>query len=222
MNIIQENSVKQVLIVISSRNPTNHLIRNINYLQKIQLNDGNIYKIICVDSDSDNLATYETIKNRFPFVEIHMVKNKNYEYGAYKYAMTTYPNYDIYICIQDTFLIKSRVDLRDVNDACCYSYLNDSGFFSHPEVKEFGKQLLSNTEFETNSIIDTHFILATHSSFIVTNKVLNDIFNTLINPPYNKEGSCCYERLFGLYFILKGIKTINIEPFVVKVHGRRM
>ena len=221
MNIIQENSAKQVLIVISSRNPTNHLIRNITNLQKIQLNDGNIYKIICVDSDSDNFATYESIKNSFPFVEIHMVKNKNYEYGAYKYALTTYPNYDIYICIQDTFFIKYRVDLRDVTDACCYSSFHESGFFSHPEIKELGKQLLSNTEFETNSIIDTHFLLATHSSFIVTNKVINDIFSTLINPPDNKEGSCCYERLFGLYFILKGVKTININPFALKVHGRR-
>lgn len=222
MNIMQENSVKKVLIVISSRNPTDCLIHNIANLQTMQLNDGNTYKIICVDSDSDNFATYETIKNRFPFVEIHMVKNKNYEYGAYKYAVTTYPNYDIYICIQDTFLITSRVDLSNVNDTSCYSSLHDSGFFSHPEVKEFGKQLLSNTVFESSSLIDTYFTLAMHSSFIVTYKVLNDIFNTLINPPCDKYGSCCYERLFGLYFILKGIKTININPFAAKVHGGRM
>jgi len=222
MNIIQKNSAKQVLIVISTRNPTDCLIHNIAKLQTMQLTDGNAYKIICVDSDSDNFETYETIKNRFPFVDIHLVKNKNYEYGAYKYALKTYPNYDIYICIQDTFLITSRVDLSEVNDYCCYSSMDDSGFFSHPEVKEFGKQLLSNTAFESNSIIDTYFTLAMHSSFIVTNKVLNDIFNTLINPPYDKYGSCCYERLFGLYFILKGIKTININPIAVKVHGGRM
>jgi hypothetical protein len=222
MNIMQENSTKQVLIAISTRNPTGCLIHNIANLQSMQLSDGNAYKIICVDSDSDNFETYETINNRFPFVEIHMVKNKNYEYGAYKYAVTTYPNYDIYICIQDTFLITSRVDLSEVNDYCCYSSMHDSGFFSHPEVKEFGKQLLSNTVFESSSLIDTYFTLAMHSSFIVTNKVLNDIFNTLINPPCDKYGSCCYERLFGLYFILKGIKTININPFAAKLHGGRM
>jgi hypothetical protein len=222
MNIIQDIPIKQVLIVISTRNPTNNLIRNINNLQSIQLTDGNAYKIICVDSDSNKFATYEVINKNFPLVEIHLVKNKHYEYGAYKYALETYPNYDIYICIQDTFLITSRIDICNVNDECCYTSWDDIGFFNHLNIKELGKQLLSNTPFESNSIIDTHFLLATHCSFIVTNKVINDIFTTLINPPHNKDGSCCYERLFGLYFILKGIKTININPFTVKVHGRRM
>ncbi len=74
MNIMQENSTKQVLIAISTRNPTGCLIHNIANLQSMQLSDGNAYKIVCVDSDSDNFETYETINNRFPFVEIHMVK----------------------------------------------------------------------------------------------------------------------------------------------------
>ena len=45
---------------------------------------------------------------------------------------------------------------------------------------------------------------------------MKDMFETLINPPYNKEGSCCYERIFGLYFLLKNIETIDLKPFINK------
>ena len=61
-----------------------------------------------------------------------------------------------------------------------------------------------------------------HNSFIISNKNINDLFNTLIHPPVNKEGSATYERLFGLYFILKNIKTINFEPLTTKIHGLRI
>lgn len=78
-----------------------------------------------------------------------------------------------------------------------------------------------NVKLEYKEIINTNFNLATHSSFIATNYTIKNIFETLINPPKNKEESCCYERLFGLYFIIKKLKTINISERIKKIHGNR-
>ena len=40
-------------------------------------------------------------------------------------------------------------------------------------------------------------------------------------PPINKEGSCCYERIFGIYFLDKKINTLNLHDFMNKIHGKR-
>jgi hypothetical protein len=214
---------KKILVIISSKNPTQILVDNINNLYSIQCNDGNQYKIICVDSDSTNFDYYEIINQRFPsLIDISYVKNQNYEYGAYKYAYNKYPDYDIYICIQDTLVIKNRINISNVNDSCCYCHYHNSGYFSDMKVKSLGITLLQNTGLDYKQIIDTPFTLAQHSSFIVSNYVMNDIFNTLINPPTNKFGSCSYERLFGLYFILKNIKTIDLQEDFTKTHGKRI
>ena len=101
-----------------------------------------------------------------------------------------------------------------------YSIYHLSGFnsFNIPG-KNLGISLLQNTNLEYENIINTNFNLACHNTFICTNSVLKDIFNTLINPPIDKKGCCSYERLFGLYFILKNINTINLNPFVQKTRG---
>lgn len=214
---------KKILIIISSKDPTQNLLDNINNLYSIQCNDdSHLYKIICVDSDSTNFCYYDIINQQFPLIDISYVKNRNYEYGAYKYAYNKYPDYDIYICIQDTLVIQKRIDISNVNDSCCYSWSNYSGFFSHKEVESLGISLLENTGLDYKPIINTYFNLAQHSSFIVSNYVLNNIFNTLINPPTDKFGSCSYERLFGLYFILKNIKNIDLLDFFTKIHGNRI
>ena len=85
-----------------------------------------------------------------------------------------------------------------------------------------GIELLRNVDLEYKKIIDTNFTLATHCSFICTNYTIKNLFETLINPPINKNGSCCYERLFGLYFIIKKYNTINISDKVNKIHNRRI
>ena len=99
-----------VLICISSKYPNPQLYDCINSLYKIQINQHQnyIYKIIVLDSDSDNFINYLKIKEQFPKVNIHMIKNKNYEYGAWKYSFDTYPNFDIYFCI---FILKSSSSL---------------------------------------------------------------------------------------------------------------
>ena len=53
-------------------------------------------------------ASIEKYVVDFPNVEIFFIKNKNYEYGAWKYALSIYPNYDIYFCIQDSIIVKKK------------------------------------------------------------------------------------------------------------------
>lgn len=212
--------MKTLLISICSKNPKQPLLNNIINLNKFF----NEYKkkICIIDSCSKDLNIYNEISEKFPLVEIFFVNNKNYEYGAYKYAYLKYPDYDYYCCIQDTFIIDKDIDISIINDQTVFTYHHNSGFFSHPSIKSLGINLLTNVELEYNKIINTGFTLATHSSFICTNYTIKNIFDTLINPPTNKEGSCCYERLFGLYFIIKKYKTINISNIVKKIHGRRI
>lgn len=211
--------LKSLLITICSKDPKILLIENIINLNKIF--NGYETKICIIDSDSKDFAIYNEISENHPLIDIHFIKNQNFEYGAYKYSYFTYPDYDIYCCIQDTFMFIDNIDISKIDDQTAFTFNNDSGFHSHPSIKHLGVELLKNVKLEYKEIINTNFNLATHSSFIVTNYTIKNIFETLINPPKNKEESCCYERLFGLYFTIKKLKTINISERIKKTHGNR-
>ena len=78
-----------VLICICSKYPNPHLYRCIEelYIKQINIDKSRDYKIHVVDSDSSDCSYYEKIRESFPNVEINMIKNKNYEYGAWKYIL---------------------------------------------------------------------------------------------------------------------------------------
>jgi len=213
----------RILICICSRSPNQLLYNCIDSLYKFQVN-GNFddYKICVVDSDSSDFTNYKLVKSAFPEVSMYFVKNKNYEYGAWKYILDEHPDYDVYFCIQDTIIIKSHINLSLVNDTNAYTFHDNSGFFAHESIKSRGMEFLRHDGINCDSLINTHFTLAQHSIFIVNNKVMNDIFKTLTIPPIDKDGSCIYERNFGLYFIIKNINTINIGNYAVKYHGKRV
>jgi uncharacterized membrane protein YvbJ len=46
-------------------------------------------------------------------------------------------------------------------------------------------------------------MLSQHNIFVVNNNIMKDIFDNLTIAPIDKNESCSYERLFGIYFILK-------------------
>lgn len=213
----------KVLFIISSKNPTNCLLNTIRSIYDIQLSNENSdnIKICIVDSDSSDFSIYEKVAITYPDIELYFIKNKNYEYGAWKYAYIKNPNYDKYFCIQDTIYILNKLDINLVNDNVALTIHDNSGFFSHVQIKNHSKKLLENTNLDYEDIIDTKFKLATHCFFVVNNNVMKNIFKTLINPPFNKDGSCSYERIFGIYFIKKNIKTIDIGEYIRKTHGKR-
>jgi hypothetical protein len=180
-----------------------------------------IYKIHIVDSCSENVVNYEKVSQDFPDVEIHMIENKNYEYGAWKYILDKYKSSDIYFCIQDSTCLHKYIDLDILNDKTAYTFHNHSGYNAHLPIKNLGIENLKDSNLNYLPIIDTNFNLATHSSFIVNNKILQDIFRHLTIPPVDKNGSCFYERNFGIYFLDKGINTIDLHSFMTKTHGNR-
>jgi hypothetical protein len=212
------------LICICSKSPNPALYDCIDRLYRIQIKDDPSYKICVVDSDSDNLEVYERVNRDFPYVEIFYIKNKNYEYGAWKYIHAAYPDYDIYFCIQDTIMIDKRIDLEMINDRrvyTCHHIEGYSGYNSHLTIKAKGIENLTNSGLNYESIIHTDFTLALYSIFIVSNTIMKDIFKTLQNPPIDKDGSCFYERNFGLYFILKNINTLDMNNYITKIAGKR-
>jgi hypothetical protein len=191
-------------------------------LYKIQVGDGNTYKICVVDSDSSNLMYYSEVEKTFPEVEINLVKNNNYEYGAWKYMLNKYSNYDVYFCIQDSNIIHHYIDISIVSDSTAYIFYNKSGFCNHTTIQERAIDYLEKGTLDYKPVINTYFNLAQHSSFIVNRKTLADIFVELPEPPVDKEGSCIYERNFGLYFIIKGFTTMNLYENMSKMHLGRL
>lgn len=210
------------LVVICSKSPNIFLYECIESLYKIQIVNESNYKICIIDSDSDDLSYYEKVKIDFPNVEIFFIKNKNHEYGAWKYALSIYPNYDIYFCIQDSIIVKKKIDLNIVDDINTYTCSNNSGYNSHISIKHLGIENLKNSDLNYETLIDTYFNLAQHNIFIVNNDVMKNIFDTLQIPPTNKNGSCFYERNFGLYFIIKRINTIDLNNYIIKCNGKRL
>lgn len=212
----------KTLIVICSKSPNNYLYNCVEQLYNIQMDDNT--KMCIVDSDSDNFDNYNKVKEKYPSVDIQYAKNKNYEYGAWKYAYALYPDYDIYICIQDSIIIHKRIDLNIVDNNNVYTYGCVGGFNIHPEIKPLAIQLLDGVNLNYKDIIDTDFNLAAHSSFVVNNYVIKNIFETFTKLPTNKDGSCSYERLLGMYFILKNIKTHELGGNYMTKHsgGRKI
>ena len=213
----------KLLVIISSKNPNELLLKNIK-------NIINLYpyaKILIVDSDSTNFNTYNKIieLNLNQKIEIAYIKNKNFEYGAYKYGFEKYPNYDKYMCIQDSFIINKYIDINKVNDLTCYTYHKNTGYFKAMRcLKRFSLQLLENS-----SILSTYkklhnkkFNQSQHNSFIISNDTFNKILINLNKLPYNKKTSVSYELIFGLFFIHFNYNTLPLNQFVTKIHGRRI
>jgi len=213
--------MKNILIIICSKNPTINLYNNINNINIIQKNDKNKYKIICVDSDSENTETYQKIKNNFKEIEIFFIKNKNYEYGAYKYGFEKYPYFDIYFCIQDTLIINNYINIDTINDNNVYTYKKYCGWSGVTWVKHKADRFINNYNLNINDYTNKNFNIAQHNSFICNKYILNNIFKIYYLPPNDKVDSMIYERLFGLYFELKNITVHELNNSTIKINGNR-
>jgi hypothetical protein len=211
------------LIIISSKYPNPTLYTCIEQLYKLQIGpDTESYKICVIDSDSSDFSNYTKISEDFPDVDIQFIKNKNYEYGAWKYASQIYPNYNIYFCLQDSCVIQHKIDLSIINNVTAYTSHNHSGFSTHTQIKEKCIEILKESGLDYPSIVDTNFNLSCENMFIVNNVVIKDIFNTLTIAPIDKDDSCRYERIFGIYFILKQINTVDFMNSFIKHHLQRL
>jgi hypothetical protein len=210
------------LITICSKFPNPLLYTCIDTLYKIQIGSNRAnYKICVVDSDSSDMIYYRKVQEDFPDIEIYFIKNKHYEYGAYAYTLAKYPDFDNYICLQDSLSIYKQIDLQHLNNTTVFAFNMYGGYLTHLSIKGKGIALLKDSGLEYEHLIHKDFTLVQHSSFIVNNTIMKDIFKTFQHPPIDKEGSCSYERNFALYFILKHITTLNLYNYMNKVNGGR-
>lgn len=205
-------------ILICSKHANPFLYKNIENLRDLYKNA----KIGIIDSDSVSFDTYTKIKESFPEVDIHFLKNKNYEYGAWKLGYALYPDYDIYMCIQDSLFIQKSMDLTIINSNNVYTFFHCSGFLFDIPTIPIVEELTQNTGLNYEKLIPTLFNIAAHSSFIVNNSTLKRMYSILVNPPTAKIGSRAYERIFGLYFILNSIKTHPMNEYFLKFEGGRI
>lgn len=221
---------KNILIVYSCFNPPLCLITSIQSVYNLQIKNDNAhnYEIVCIDNGSSITTTYNMINKQFPLVKIVNANNKNFEWGAYKYALKHFNIYDIYICLEDTLILKKKLDLQMITNGCVGIAVNKCGFnhFQHvykmnieqvlkcDDFKRLTKDTIINSQ---NDLIKTHFAIAQHNSFIITKTDLHNLFSILKNPAIKKIDSCLYERLFGYFFIQNQIDTIDITNHLIKI-----
>jgi hypothetical protein len=215
--------MKNRLAVISSFNPSATLLSTVAKLQEYY----NEFDIVIVDSDSSDCSIYHSLP---PECKVDYIKNKNYELGAWTYAFQAYPNYDIYMFIQDTLTPNCRIP--DFNET---TYENGTiyTFHYHPTLEAGGyfEELVdvyrdSNLHFISQLDPTMRITGGAHTSFI-TNKehvhIILQLEDAYIhkNLKKTKVDSWLSERTVGIMADTLP-KRINIWNYFTKTHGNRM
>lgn len=201
------------LAVICSRNPTETLLVVIRELNKFYPD----FDIAIIDSDSDQLDTYEIVKKEHPDVKIHFVKNRNYEFGAFNTAHNLYPNYSTYMFMQDNITPINRLPIENMNEDDVYFIPHDSGFQSggaqHARhLFAFTEKALKDTKyFDTYlQLKDSRFSICTCNFFVAKNSTVKNLLKNLRVLPQDKMGSCSYERILAIFFLKEGYNMIRV------------
>jgi hypothetical protein len=213
----------KINICISSKFPNSCLyecVKNL-YAKQINIDLGNTYEIHVVDSCSDNLMYYNKVLDDFKDVKIYYAQNKNYEYGAYKYVLDNIDLADAYFCMQDAIILNKTIETHFLDENTVFAFHRFCGYNNDLIIKKNGLINLEESNLNYLPFINSNFNIATHCTFIANKQVFQDIFKHLNKPPIDKIGSRFYERNFGVYFIAKNIKTINLLNYMRKIHGNR-
>lgn len=196
----------KILVSICSKSPNDCLTECVGYWYGIQIaNSKHSYKIVIVDSCSTDLSAYVEVKKYWPDIEILLINNKNYEFGAAKACYTLYPDYDIYVNTQDNLFIKQKVDFSTLDNNSVFYIPHHSGFksFTYIDSVSIAKEYLKNTNFNFDDFLGAKFPIAMYNFYAAPCNIVEDIFCSFNCLPIDKNGSCLYERLLGMYFLWK-------------------
>jgi glycosyltransferase involved in cell wall biosynthesis len=209
------------LVLICARNPDLALERCLAGLDKFYPD----WDIVIIDSNSDDTSMYGKIKR--DNLTIHLSNNVNYELGAWNIGYELYPDYDYYMCIQDTLQpIRMALPIPDMKKNEIYIKNNSSGF--RWGTAPTSLELTKGTAMEELVMKYAHpnaeeFVLAPDSSFISSNENLKSLLALLPNLPTNKEGSKSTERLIGLGIVhMLKLTPLFLNPAFKKTHGKRL
>jgi glycosyltransferase involved in cell wall biosynthesis len=211
------------ICVISTKNPNHILFETISKIKEYYTD----FEIIIVDSDSDDLGNFKKIPKD---VKIELIKNKNWELGAWNYAFNKYNNYDVYMFIQDS-LIPHRAIAFDYNNilendyvySCHYTAtLEKGGHLKH--LKDVYKDTELSCIFDVKD--DTIITGAAHSSFVANSNITKKIIE--LEKIYidkkickTKIDSLLSERTVGMLCDRYAKKRINMWNDFKKVNLKR-
>jgi glycosyltransferase involved in cell wall biosynthesis len=213
------------IAIISTKNPTDTILLTIENLKKFYSD----FEIVVIDSDSDNLQTLSKIPKD---VTVHFIKNKNYELGAWYYAYETYPNYNFYLCIQDTLIPTKRIpsfDEKNLGVCYCIAWTKKIKLDSvnHGWFKRL-HEIYENTNLYKylNKSVEDITYGALHSSFLTDNNIMKNILqleevykqNLIVKTKYD---SCMSERSIAWIANEYADKLCDVTNYFRKVHGRR-
>jgi hypothetical protein len=215
--------MKNRLAVVSSFNPSTTLLSTVTKLQEYYSE----FDIVIVDSDSEDFSVYGLLP---PKCKVDYVKNKNYELGAWTYAFKTYPNYDVYMFIQDTLTPNCRIphfDKNEYDNGTIYTFhfhqpLNAFGFFNESAdvYRDSNLHFISKLDPSMPITGGAHTSFITNKEHVPTILQLEDAYIHK-NVKKTKIDSLLSERTLGIMADTLP-KRINIWDYFTKTHGNRI
>lgn len=147
-------------------------------------------KIVVIDSNSDDKSYFDLIRTDvFDIIE----GNSNYEIGAYLKAFEKYQDEDRYYCIHDSLMINKVFSERQTN--CLLLTVQwFNGFWDSLNQKEFGRSVLGD-------LVEENFIGTLGTMMFCDKAIMKRVYSFFKDKrlPSNKEESCGYERILGIF-----------------------
>jgi len=193
-------NMKDRLCVISTKNPTTVLLETISAVQKYYPE----FDIVVVDSDSTQKEMFIHVPSD---VIIEYAENKNWEFGAWKFAFQKYNHYKVYMFIQDSLTPISRISSLDryyFPYGTFYSYHYNTTFQKGEQLDKI-INIYEHTHLHFLSELDpsTPIIVMSHNSFITNHANVPNILQ--LDDPYlqkkiikTKIHSMLNERIGGI------------------------
>ena len=210
------------LAVICAKNPTKTLLDTVDGLIKFYPG----FDIVVIDSASEHVDVYKSLPQRCRVV---FSRNRDWEIGAWVYAIKHLPNYAFYLMIQDTILPVARPDWLDapLNASVLYSFHYSARLDAGGYIEEL-RHIFVGSEFDFIAQMDgdASFVGMAHNSFLAGKEVIvrllrvNDILQQRVQTR-TKVHEWLAERFLGLIASSMNIQRVAMNAYFLKLHGGR-
>uniref|UniRef100_A0A6C0JRQ6 Glycosyltransferase 2-like domain-containing protein n=1 Tax=viral metagenome TaxID=1070528 RepID=A0A6C0JRQ6_9ZZZZ len=217
--------MKTRLAVICTRNPTPVLLETVAGLKTYYPE----FDIVIVDSASTDKTILQQLETD-PACIVEYADNKGYELGAWCFAFKKYPDYQVYMFIQDTLTPTRRIDgfspdSLPTNIYCTFHYrasLQCGGYLADLRDVYRDTDCAFLSEMDGGSMITG----GAHSSFMTHRDNVPKILqlenaHVVKNISKTKVHSWLSERTVGIMGDRLGLHRIDITPYFRKTHGGR-